>query len=207
MELSLLASLSILIPCILVSITLHEAMHAYASHWLGDDTAFHEGRLTLNPIVHIDPITTIAVPLVLVALGLPPFGAAKPVPFNPYKIKWGEWGEALVGVAGPFTNLVLALLSGGVLRFLHPDGLLEAILEAFTSVNLAFFLFNMIPFPPLDGSRVLYAIAPDGVRNVMRTIEGMGFAGILIFMFVFFQFISPYFSVVFQSALHLIIGK
>ena len=196
-----------LIGCILLSMTLHEAMHAYVSHWLGDDTAFHEGRLTLNPIAHIDPITTVLLPLALALLGLPPFGAAKPIPFNPYRIKWDEWGAALVGVAGPLTNLVLALVGGLLLRFSGIGGVTGEVLGLFVVVNLAFFLFNMIPFPPLDGSRVLFAIAPDGVRNVMRAIEGMGFVAILLFMFLFIQFGQSLFGNVFDSVLTLIVGN
>lgn len=207
MEINLLIYLAILLPSILVSITLHEAMHAYVSHWLGDDTAFHEGRLTLNPIAHIDPLTTIALPLFLAIVGLPPFGAAKPVPFNPFKIKWGEWGEALVGIAGPLTNLALAIVAGLVLRFADLTGMLENVFLVFATVNLAFFIFNLIPFPPLDGSRVLYAIAPDAIRSVMRMIEATGFMGILIFMFLIFPLIRPVFLDVFQSAVNLIVGN
>lgn len=207
MEINLLIYLAILLPSILVSITLHEAMHAYVGHWLGDDTAFHEGRLTLNPIVHIDPLTTIALPIFLAIIGLPPFGAAKPVPFNPFKIKWGEWGEALVGVAGPLTNLALAIIAGLILRLADLTGMLENVFLVFATVNLAFFIFNLIPFPPLDGSRVLYAIAPDGIRSVMRMIEATGFMGILIFMFLIFPLIRPVFLDVFQSAVNLIVGN
>src|SRR5664279_3001065 len=90
---------------VLVSIVLHELMHAFVAFKLGDTTAKDQGRLTLNPLAHIDPLTTVALPVFLVAIGLPPFGAAKPVNINPYRLKGQEWGAALVAVAGPLTNL------------------------------------------------------------------------------------------------------
>jgi len=189
-------TLAIVFGSILVSMTLHEAMHAFVGYWLGDDTAKVQGRLTLNPLAHIDPITTILMPLLLVMLGAPPFGAAKPVPFNPYRIKWGEYGAALVGLAGPLTNLLLALLSGGIIRIFGADmpQIVLYIMATFTLVNASFFIFNMIPFPPLDGSRILYAIAPDPVRSVMERIEGMGFAAIIFFFVIFYAVLADPFT-------------
>src|SRR6266702_2024817 len=99
--------LAVVFGSILVSMTLHEAMHAFASHWLGDDTAKIEGRLTFNPLSHIDPFTTVLLPLMLAAIGAPPFGAAKPVPFDPRRVRFGEFGAAIVGLAGPLTNFIL----------------------------------------------------------------------------------------------------
>ncbi len=184
--------LIIVLVVVLVSMTFHEAMHAYAGYWLGDDTARLSGRLTLNPIKHIDPFLTILLPLLLAISGGPIFGAAKPVPFNPNNIRWNEWGAALLALAGPITNLVLAFLIfglsvvvGNVVDFSKsPDGLLALVLYVGVMVNLGFFIFNMIPIPPLDGSRVLYALAPDFVRRGMESMERFGiiivFAIILI---------------------------
>ncbi len=184
--------LAVVFGSILLSMTLHEAMHAFTSHWLGDDTAKLEGRLTLNPLSHIDPLTTVLLPLMLAAIGAPPFGAAKPVPFNPNRVRYGEWGAALVGIAGPLTNLALAVVAGLIIRTVAPasDGILFNVLVTFLIVNISFFAFNMIPFPPLDGSRVLYAIAPDPVRSVMERIEGMGFTAIIFFMLLFYTLLS-----------------
>ncbi len=184
--------LAVVLGSILISMTLHEAMHAFASHWLGDDTAKLQGRLTLNPLSHIDPFTTVLLPLMLAAIGAPPFGAAKPVPFDPNRVRYGEYGAALVGLAGPLTNLVLAIVAGLIIRTLTPgaDEMLFSILTTFLVVNISFFAFNMIPFPPLDGSRVLYAFAPDSVRGVMERIEGMGFAAIIFFMLLFYTLLS-----------------
>jgi Zn-dependent protease len=191
-----ISTLAIVFVSILLSMTLHEAVHAFVGYWLGDDTAKVEGRLTLNPLAHIDLFTTILLPLFLVMLGAPPFGAAKPVPFNPYRIKWGEYGAALVGVAGPLTNLLLAVLAGGVVRLFGgglPDFWLNAT-EVFVLVNISFFVFNMIPFPPLDGSRALYAIAPDFLRRIMEQIESMGFAAIIFFFVIFYAFLTQPFT-------------
>lgn len=200
--------LLIVLISILVSMTLHEAMHAFASDWLGDDTARLDGRLTLNPFAHIDPFTTILLPLMLVAMGAPPFGAAKPVPFNPYRLRFGDYGAAIVGAAGPLTNLLLAVVSGGILRIFGSD--LDPsfinILSIFTLVNISFFIFNMIPFPPLDGSRVLYAVAPDPVRRVMERIESMGFMAIILFFVIFYAVLSGPFSQLVMGLLSLLTG-
>lgn len=191
-----ISNIALVIVSIILSMTFHEAMHAFVGHWLGDDTAYNEGRLTLNPLSHIDPIGTVLLPLVLFVMGLPPFGAAKPVPFNPYKVRGGEWGAALVGLAGPITNLVLAALAAIILGL--TNGWLAQFWVLFISVNISFFVFNMIPFPPLDGSRVLYAIAPDSIRSIMRGIEGLGLIGIVAFMFLLFPIVRPFFLEVFS---------
>lgn len=183
----IILQLVVVFGVILISMTLHEAMHAFVGYWLGDDTAKREGRLTLNPIKHIDPFLTIILPLGLALIGAPIFGGAKPVPFRPDQVKWGDWGAALVALGGPLTNLVLAFIGFGVwvVAGLPPQSELWGyILTTFFSVNLGFFVFNMIPIPPLDGSRVLYALAPEFVRSGMRYIERYGI--ILVFILVLF---------------------
>ncbi|MEK7602953.1 MAG: site-2 protease family protein, partial [Patescibacteria group bacterium] len=106
----------VILIAIVVSMGFHEAMHAFASHWLGDRTAYDLGRLTLNPLKHIDIFTTILLPILLIAMGVPPFFIAKPVPFNADELKYEEFGMAIVGLAGPFTNLALACLSALLIR-------------------------------------------------------------------------------------------
>ena len=179
-------SLAVILGVILVSMTLHEAMHGFVAYWLGDDTAKQQGRLTLNPIKHIDPFLTILLPLMLAVIGAPIFGGAKPVPFNPDRVRYDEWGAALVALAGPLTNLLLAFITFGIGALLgynvagfNYSTVVEMILTYGVLVNLGFFVFNMIPIPPLDGSRVLYALAPDFVRRGMEYIEQYG----LIFIF------------------------
>lgn len=185
----IILNLVIVLGVILISMTLHEAMHAFVAYWLGDDTARREGRLTLNPIKHIDPFLTIILPLGLALIGAPIFGGAKPVPFRPDQVKGGDWGAALVALGGPLTNLLLAFVAFGVwtLTGASTASALGMILSLFVTVNLGFFVFNMIPLPPLDGSRVLYALAPEFVRTGMRFIEQYG----LIFIFVLVLLAGP----------------
>lgn len=176
------------------SVILHELAHGLVAYWLGDRTAKDAGRLTLNPIKHIDPYMSILVPVVLFILKAPVFGGAKPVPINSRNLKGKEWGMALVALAGPLTNFLIALISfligyfTGILRT-NPDSIGFFIFMELVYLNLGFLLFNLIPIPPLDGSRVLYAIAPDSVRNIMQKMEVYGiivvYALILIFGNVF----------------------
>lgn len=165
---------------ILLSMTLHEAMHAFMGYFLGDDTAKAQGRLTLNPLKHIDPIMTIALPLFLAIAGGPIFGGAKPVPFNPARVRYGEWGAALVALAGPLTNFVIAFVAFGVFALFGGNETVAYISTITVLVNLGFFVFNMLPIPPLDGSRVLYALAPEAVRRGMEQIERYGLVVILV---------------------------
>ena len=188
----------IVIVVILFSMTLHEAMHGFMAFWLGDDTAEREGRLTLNPIKHIDPFLTLLLPVMLAVIGAPIFGGAKPVPFNPARLKYDEWGAALVALAGPLTNFVIAfiLFASFVLFGASQDSIAGQFLITGVLVNLGFFVFNMIPIPPLDGSRVLYALAPDFVRRGMEAIEQFG----LIFIFALVLLASPLISLVMRAA-------
>lgn len=200
--------ISVIIGTVLASITVHEAMHAFTAHWLGDDTAQMHGRLTLNPLKHIDPFLTIGMPVLLALAGAPVLGAAKPVPFNPARVKFEEFGAALVAVAGPLTNFVLALAGAGLIRLLIgvlPQEVLFAMIT-FVLVNLGFFVFNMIPFPPLDGSRVLYAFAPEPLQKVMAQIETFGLFGFLIFFLLLFPYLAPMMGDVINTLLRVLVG-
>jgi len=181
------------IVTVLISITLHEAMHAFAAHWLGDDTAQMQGRLTLNPLKHIDPFLTLGMPILLALMGAPVLGAAKPVPFNPYRVRFEEFGAALVGLAGPLTNFALAVAGAFLYRAIGPFISVDIvlILWTFILVNIGFFVFNMIPFPPLDGSRVLYAVSPEPLQKLMSHIESYGLLGFVAFFFLLFKYIAP----------------
>lgn len=196
----------VILISVLLSMTVHEAMHAFAGYALGDHTAKEEGRLTLNPIAHIDPIGTVAVPVVLAIIGAPIFGAAKPVPFNPENLKWGDFGAATVALAGPFTNIVLAVIGAGALALVGQAGFLGTVLLYFVIVNVGFAIFNLIPFPPLDGSRFLYAVAPGPVQNAMRAIESMGFVAIIAFIFLFLTFLSEPFARVIGTIVEFLTG-
>ncbi|MGK2896764.1 MAG: site-2 protease family protein [Candidatus Saccharimonadales bacterium] len=198
--------LGVVLGVILISMTFHEVMHGYVAYWLGDDTAKAQGRLTFNPIHHIDPFLTIILPIVLVLLGGPIFGGAKPVPFNPARLKYDELGAALVAVAGPLTNLVLAFVAFGIWTLLgnpSPSGdIIGLLFYTATTVNLGFFVFNIIPIPPLDGSRVLYALAPDFVRRAMEAIEQFG----IIFVFVIVMLASSAIGYFMQNAINFLLG-
>ena len=201
-----ISDLIIIIPVIIVSMGLHEAMHAWTAHRLGDTTASDLGRVTLNPLKHIDIVTTIALPVMLILMGLPPIFAAKPVPFNPMRVKWDEFGAALVGVAGPLTNLAIAVVLALTYHLIGPSGLLANILVTAVAVNCAFFVFNMLPIPPLDGSRLLYAVAPEPLQEVMAAIERAGFFVLLAVLFILLPVISPIVNYGIDTLLHILLG-
>lgn len=187
MDINLLQIFSLLV-IILISMTVHEMMHAYVGYWLGDSTAKDEGRLSINPLAHIDPFMTILLPLLLAVTGAPIFGGAKPVPFNPHNLRWGELGSMLVALAGPFTNLLLAFVGFSVLALTDMNPTIQYMLQLWVLVNLGFFVFNMLPVPPLDGSRLIYYLAPNGVRRFMEVVEQYG----IIIIFALILLFSPY---------------
>ena len=178
---------------ILLSMTVHEAMHAFMGYFLGDNTAKIEGRLTLNPLKHIDPFMTILLPLTMALLGGPVFGGAKPVPFNPNRVRYGEWGAAMVALAEPLTNLFIAFFAFGIgvlMGVVSNGGLvassfLGSVIAMTVSVNLGFFVFNMLPVPPLDGFRLLYALAPESARRLMEQIEQYGTLVVFLLVVLF----------------------
>lgn len=201
-----LLTIGLVILAVGVSVILHEIMHGYVAKYLGDDTAEKEGRLSLNPAVHIDPIFTLALPVFLAILGQPIFGAAKPVPVLGHRLKWDEFGMALVAVMGPLTNLFLAIVGGLILAFFNFTGVFEYWWQLFISVNIGFFIFNMLPIPPLDGSRVLYAFSPEPLQNVLIQLERFGFIIILLVVLLGFPFIGPFIQTIYQFLFTTIIG-
>ena len=175
---------------LIFSVIIHELAHGYVAYSLGDPTAKYEGRLTLNPLKHLDPFGSIILPLLLFIAGSPVlFGWAKPVPINPYNFKYQKYGEIKVSIAGPLSNLSLAVFFGLIMRFL-PQNLLTAnpgIAIAFTyivAINIWLAIFNLIPIPPLDGSWVLFSFMPAGMENAKRFLKQYGIV-ILIFLILF----------------------
>ena len=179
----------IILVIVICSVILHELAHGIMAYWLGDHTAKDAGRLTFNPIKHIDPYMSILVPVVLFILKAPVFGGAKPVPVNYHNLKWHEWGMALVALAGPLTNFLLAFLAfliGHFTGLIYGTGreVLEFVSRELVYVNLGFMLFNLIPIPPLDGSRILYAVSPDAIRNIIIKMESYGV--LIVYLLILF---------------------
>jgi Zn-dependent protease len=203
-----LITIALYLTIVVIALTIHEFCHAWAGHMLGDITAKSEGRLTLNPVAHIDPFSTLLLPAALIFLGSPVvFGAAKPVPFNPYAVRYGKWGAALIAVAGPLSNLMMATVVGLYLRVVDISGVTGQFLLQFVLINLAFFVFNMIPIPPLDGSRVLYAVLPSKLQDIMDQIERYGIIVIFAFLIIFYQVFSPFILSMVTGIATLILGR
>ncbi|MFA6414420.1 MAG: site-2 protease family protein [Candidatus Paceibacterota bacterium] len=196
----------ILTFCILIlSIIVHEVAHGYAANSLGDPTARLAGRLTLNPLPHIDLMGSIILPALLVITHSPIFfGWAKPVPYNPYNLTNQRWGEALVAAAGSATNILLAVIFGLIVRYGAALGLDVTALALATTIsftNLFLGLFNLIPFPPLDGFTVLRSALPwhlsSGLSRFELQMRSAGAVSLLLFIFVFsYLFAGPFFNLV-----------
>ncbi len=167
------------------SAMLHEVMHGVVADRLGDPTPRLIGRLTLNPIPHLDPIMSVLLPALLVFSGSPIiFGAAKPVPVNPLHFRDPKKDMALTALAGPLTNVFLALLSAQIIKFLPLDPLIYSFLYLVVLYNLMLAIINLIPIPPLDGSKVLAAILPDDLARSYLSIQQFGIF-ILFFLLLF----------------------
>lgn len=181
---------------LLMSVVIHEFAHGWAAFYLGDSTAKYYGRLTLNPIRHLDPFGSFIVPLFLVLFQSPVvFGWAKPVPFNPYNLSDQRFGPAKVAVAGPLANLAVALVFGLSLRFLPPAFLsstgLEAVFGVIVFYNLLLAVFNLMPIPPLDGSKLVFSFLPASADKARMSLERYGTIILLFFIFFAFQWIAP----------------
>ena len=178
---------------LIASAIVHEYMHGFVADRLGDPTARVSGRLTLNPLPHIDLWGSIVVPLLLILSNVGfVFGWAKPVPFNPNNLKDKKYGPAKVAAAGPLGNLILAVAFGLILRLgIFQAGAMIELLAIIVYINLILMVFNLVPIPPLDGSRILSAFLPYSWQKRFDELENYGM--ILVFLFVFFAFsiISP----------------
>jgi len=178
---------------LLISVVIHEVSHGMIAFRLGDPTAKYAGRLTLNPIKHLDLWGSVLIPLFLILIGSPfLFGYAKPVPYNPQNLKNKKWGPAMVAAAGPASNLIIALGFGLVLRFIplaaSPFG---EIFSYIVFLNLLLAVFNLVPIPPLDGSKVVAALFPYRIQLAIERAERYGLILVLFFIFFLFAYLVP----------------
>lgn len=197
-----------LFPIIILifSIVIHEVAHGVMANYLGDPTAKYAGRLTLNPIPHIDPIGSVVLPLLLWLSGSSIlFGWAKPVPYNPYNLRDQKYGSALVGAAGPGSNLLLALVFGLIIRLLVAFFPASSVLYAFIGllsyvvlINIFLAIFNLVPIPPLDGSKILYVLLPDSAYRIKILLEQWGVVFLLLFIVFFSGIIMPIVLVIYR---------
>lgn len=194
----------ITLAILILSIVFHEVAHGYAANWLGDPTARLAGRLSPNPLIHIDPIGSILIPGILFITHTPfLFGWAKPVPYNPYNLRNQKWGESFVAAAGPLANIFLALVFAILIRTSSLFNLPASFVDMATYVvfiNILLALFNAIPFPPLDGSKIIVPFLPFGLslkyRALTQYMENLGFVALFLCVFIFMQILWTPFSAV-----------
>ena len=186
------------IAVLIMSVVIHEVSHGYAAMLLGDNTAKYQGRLTLNPLKHLDPFGSVLLPLILYITHTGfIFGWAKPVPYNPYNLKPGRWSEATVAVAGPIANIALAIIFGLLLRLgisMQVSWITPAFFQITTMIvfiNIILAIFNLMPVPPLDGSKLLFAIFPNKLQELRDFFERYGLILTLLFIFFLWRFIFP----------------
>ena len=190
---------------LILSVIVHEVAHGYAANSLGDPTARLAGRLTLNPLPHIDFMGSIVIPALLVFTHSPIlFGWANPVPYNPYNLRSQRWGEVLVALAGSGTNILLALIFGLIVRFgssVGFDATALSLAATIAFINLFLGLFNLIPFPPLDGFTALRSALPwhlsSSLTHLEQQVRNAGMLSLILFLLVFsYIFAEPFFNLV-----------
>lgn len=191
-----------LIIILIFSIVIHEVSHGAVANLLGDPTAKHAGRLTLNPIKHLDPMGSVILPLFLILIKSPfLFGWAKPVPINPYNFRDQKYGSAKTALAGPAANLTLALIFGLALRFLPASIVSPGLFFMFSYIvyiNLLLAIFNLLPIPPLDGSHLLYTFLPYSMENIKTFLNQFGIFILFFIIFFLFQWIILFINLLFS---------
>jgi len=184
---------------LLMSVVIHELSHGYMAEMLGDPTPRLQGRLTLNPLKHIDPIGSIIVPIITSLVGLT-FGWAKPVQWNPYNVKNRRMGELVISLAGPVSNMLIAIVFGLIVRFwgyMLTDSFTKIALFI-VSINIILAVFNFIPIPPLDGSKVLFSILPPKMGKVREAIEQYSIFLFLFMILFLWKFLEPVIIAIFK---------
>ena len=190
---------------LLISAVFHEYMHGWTANELGDPTPKNLGRLTLNPAAHIDPLFTLLLPAMLLWAtgGRFMFAAAKPVPFNPYNLKYPRYGPAIVGLAGPLGNLMLALVFSLIIRLVDLPMVVASLASLVVWANILLAIFNLVPIPPLDGSHVLISLLPPRWEGIVAFLEKYG----LILFFFFLFFLSDWLLPIFSAVTYLFLGE
>jgi len=194
-----------LIIILIFSVVIHEVSHGAMANYLGDPTAKYAGRLTLNPLKHLDPLGSVILPIFLILMaklsgGGIIFGWAKPVPINSYNLRDKKYGEAKVALAGPGSNLALALVFGLALRFIPVLSSLPGFYLMFSYIvyiNILLAVFNLLPIPPLDGSHILFTFLPYSMQNIKIFLSQFGFFILLFIIFFFFHWISQIINLIF----------
>jgi len=183
------------IAALIMSVVVHEVSHGYVADILGDGTARFSGRLTLNPLKHLDPIGSFLIPVLSYFSAGFLFGWAKPVPYNPYNLKNQRWGELMVAAAGPLSNFLIAIVFGLIIRFSSELGINSvAFLSLSASIvflNIILGVFNLVPIPPLDGSKVLFSILPVKLGYIQENLERYWPIALVVFVLFLWQFIAP----------------
>lgn len=182
---------------LIFSVIVHEVSHGYAAYLLGDNTAKYAGRLNLNPFNHLEWFGSLILPILSYRFGGFILGWAKPVPFNPYNLRNQKWGEAIVAVAGPLSNISIAVFFGLLIRFGVASQFGPAFLNISTiivMINLVLATFNLVPIPPLDGSKILFSLIPYNMRYIRDFLERYQLFLILIFVFFLWDYLYPLIS-------------
>lgn len=183
----------IFIIVLIISVVIHELAHGYTADALGDPTPELAGRLTMNPIKHLDFFGSIFLPALLILTGAPfVLGWAKPVPFNPHYFKNKKWGGAIVAVAGPLSNIAIALIFALVLKFIPLSVFMIVFVQGIVVVNVVLALFNLVPIPPLDGHHIIFPLIPEKYADIKDFLRKYSFVILIFFIMYGWRFFSPF---------------
>lgn len=198
--------LAVFVAALAIAISIHEAAHAWTANKLGDPTARLQGRISLNPVDHIDLIGTIILPMFLFLFAGFFFGWAKPTPINPWNFAHPRRDTALVSIAGPLSNFALAFVFGILFRFLAFNEVAATVLFFLVQLNITLAIFNLIPVPPLDGFKVVAGLLPKNLAHQWESLERYGFVILLFFFFFGYQLIGPFLSALMRLFLGILTG-
>ena len=182
-----------------MSVVIHELSHGYVAELLGDPTPRLQGRLTLNPLKHLELFGSFIVPIITSMAGFT-FGWAKPVQWNPYNVKNKRWGELMIAIAGPVSNILIAIVFGLIIRF-FAESLSTSFIQIASyviAINIVLAVFNLIPLPPLDGSKVLFSILPRSMISIREVLERYSIFFFLIVIFFLWRFVEPIIPFIFK---------